>query len=66
MNTYYEKDYWGKKRKEWNKVKTRFQDQEVVELGDKIANRKRPTPNQVGTFLNIIGDAPTEPISEKN
>jgi len=66
MNTYYEKDYWGKKRDEWNEVKNRFQDQQVVELGDKIAKRDRPTPNQVGTFLNILGDAPTEPISEKN
>jgi len=66
MNTYYEKDYWGKKRKEWNEVKNRFQDQQVVELGNEIANRERPTPNQVGTFLNILGDAQARPISEKN
>jgi hypothetical protein len=66
MNTYYEKNYWGKKRDEWDEVKNRFQDQQVVELGDFIAKRDRPTPNQVGTFLNILGDAQARPISEKN
>lgn len=58
--SYYEKNFWQSVRTRWDKAKAEIVDPVAIGIGNEIASKDRPTPNQFGTLMNILENAPRD------